>query len=73
MNLSTKKKYLKIINTHNLIENSLGGNAPYISKGRIIELIGEFLFNTEGMILSRSVYYEAMKHEKILKEEKMYL
>jgi len=73
MNLKTKVKYLKIIHTHNQVDKSLGANAPYISKGRIFELTAELLFSTEKIKVSRSVYYEALNHERILMEEELYL
>ena len=73
MNFKTKEKYLKIIHAHNQIDKTLGANAPYISKGRIFELTAEFLLRTEKIKVSRSVYYLALKHERILMEEEMYL
>ncbi len=73
MNLSTKKKYLKIVNTYNQILQNLGTNASYISKGRIMELVSECLWNTEKIKLSRSVFYEALKYANVLKEEEMYI
>jgi hypothetical protein len=73
MNLTTKKKYLKIVNTYNQILNNLGANASYISKGRIMEIVSETLFITEKIKLSRSVFYEALKYSKDLKEEEMYI
>jgi len=72
MNNTTKKKYLKIINTHKQICISLGENAPYISKGRIITLT---LNSLKGQKIkgSRSVIYSALKKIKKLKREELFL
>jgi hypothetical protein len=73
MNFKTKKKYLKIIHTHNQIDVSLRENAPFISKNRIFELTANKIFDTDHIILSRPTFYRAIKYERYLITEEPYL
>jgi hypothetical protein len=73
MRITTKKKYLKIYHTYKQIIKSLGPNASYISKSRIIELVSENLFIVEKITLSRDVFYKALKYGSVLEKEEMYM
>ena len=73
MRTKTKKKYLKIYHTYKQVIKSLGPNASYISKSRIMELVSKELYITEKITLSRDVFYKALKYANVLEKEELYI
>ncbi len=66
---STKIKYLTIIRQYNLVTGHFGPDAPYISKGHIIDLTISSLKESSGIVTSRIVVYRALEKAGELKKE----